>query len=144
MAHQDKGKYFKKHPEGTKVDDALKQEILKASKDKNISCRAAEKIYQSTGKTFAEIGVAIDMLNINIAQCQLGLFGFDGKQKRVPTADSVAPDLEAAIRAALVNGRLACDAAWGIADQLKIKRPDVSAACENLKIKVKPCRLGAF
>jgi len=144
MASQNKGKYFKKHPEGTKVDEALKQEILKASKDSNISCRAAEKIHQSTGKSYEDIGVAIDMLNISIAQCQLGLFGFSAKEKRIPAAESVAPDLEAAIRAALVNGRLACDAAWNIADQLRIKRLDVSAACENLKIKVKPCQLGAF
>ena len=48
MGHEDKGKYFKKHPEGTKVSDALKQEILKQTKDNNISCRAAEKIFQTT------------------------------------------------------------------------------------------------
>ena len=144
MAHQDKGKYFTKHPEGTKVDEALKQEVLKASRDNNISCKAAENIVQSTGKPFRDIGIAIDMLNINIAQCQLGLFGFDGKQKRVPAADAVAPELEAAIRAALTNGRLACDAAWIIADHLAMKRLDVCAACEKLKIKIKPCQLGAF
>jgi len=28
MAHEDKGKYFKKHPAGSKVDDDLKQEII--------------------------------------------------------------------------------------------------------------------
>ncbi len=144
MAHEDKGKYFQKHPAGTKVDEALKQEVSKQAKDNNISCKAAEKISQNTKKTLSEIGVAIDMLNINIAQCQLGLFGFDGKVKRVPAADHVTPELEAAIRGALVNGKLPCTAAWGIADQLKIKRLDVCAACENLKIKVKPCQLGAF
>lgn len=144
MAHQDKGKYFKKHPEGTTVDESLKQAVLDQAKDNNISCHAAEKISQNTNKTLGEIGLTIDMLNINIAQCQLGLFGFDGKVKRVPAAASVAPGLEAAIRKALVNGKLSCAAAWGIADQLKIKRLDVCAACENLKIKVKPCQLGAF
>ena len=144
MAHEDKGKYFKKHPEGTKVGEDLKQEIMKAAKDNNIACKAAEKISKSTGRPLGEIGVAIDMLNINIAQCQLGLFGFDGKQKRVPAAATVAPDLEAAIRGALVNNRLSCAAAWAIADQLGVKRLDVCAACENLKIKVKPCQLGAF
>jgi hypothetical protein len=84
------------------------------------------------------------MLNINIVQCQLGLFGLDGKQKKVKAAPSVAPDLEAAIRKALVNGRLPCAAAWEIAARLDVKRLDVCAACENLKIKVKPCQLGAF
>jgi len=144
MAHEDKGKYFKKHPEGTKVRDDLKQEILKQAKDNNISCKAAEIISRNTGAPLGEIGVAIDMQNINIAQCQLGLFGFDGKQKRVPAAPFVAPELEAAIRGALVNGRLSCVDAWKIADKLGVKRLDVCAACEKLKIKVKPCQLGAF
>jgi hypothetical protein len=144
MTHVDKGKFFKKHPEGTKVAEELKQEILKQTKDNNISCKAAEKISQSQNRPLGEIGVAIDMLNINIAQCQLGLFGFDGKQKRVPAAASVTSDLEAAIRESLDNGRLSCLAAWNIADRLKIKRLDVCAACEKLQIKVKPCQLGAF
>lgn len=144
MAHQDKGKYFKKHPEGTAVSEALKQDILKAAQEGNISCKAAEKIAAEKTRDLKEIGIAVDMLNINIVQCQLGLFGFDGNQKRVPPADSVAPDLEAAIRGVLVNDRLACGAAWGIAEKMKIKRLDVSAACEKLKIKIKPCQLGAF
>ncbi|HQP24568.1 MAG TPA: hypothetical protein PLP16_05335, partial [Smithellaceae bacterium] len=80
----------------------------------------------------------------NIVQCQLGLFGFDRNQKRVPAAETVSPDLEAAIRKAMIDNRLSCQAAWEIADRLKIKRLDVCAACENLKIKIKPCQLGAF
>jgi hypothetical protein len=140
----DKVKYFKKHPEGTKVGEDLKQEILKQAKDNNIACKAAEKIAQKTNAPLSEVGVGIDLLNFNIVQCQLGLFGFDGKQKRVPASATVAPDLEAAIRTALVNNRLSCVAAWTIADKLGVKRLDVCAACENLQIKVKPCQLGAF
>lgn len=144
MAHQDKGKFFKKHPDGTEVSAVIKEEILKKTKDNNISCKAAEKISQSTTAPLSEIGVAIDMLNINIVQCQLGLFGFDGKTKQVPAAAEVAPELEAAIREALDDNRLACVDAWAIAEKLNVKRLDVCAACEKLKIKVKPCQLGAF
>ncbi len=144
MAHQDKGKYFKKHPEGTKVREDLKQEILKQVKDNNIACRAAEKIAQKINVSLGEIGVGIDLLNFNIVQCQLGLFGFDSKQKSVGAAASVSPDLETAIRKAMVDNRLSCQSAWEIAERLNIKRLDVCAACENLKIKVKPCQLGAF
>jgi len=144
MAHEDKGKYFKKHPEGTSVSEPLRQEILKQAKDNNFSCKAAEKISQSLRFSLGEIGVAIDMLNINIVQCQLGLFGFDGKVKKVPAADTVLSELEDAIRKALVNDRLPCILAWAIAEQFQIKRLDVSAACEKLKIKIKPCQLGAF
>ena len=144
MTHQDKGSFYKKHPEGTKVDENLKEEILKAAKNDSISCRAAEKISKAKGTALKEIGVAIDLLNINIVQCQLGLFGFSENQKRVPAAEFVAPDLEAAIRAALVNDRLPCAAAWDIARKLDMTRLEVCAACEKRKIKIKPCQLGAF
>jgi signal recognition particle receptor subunit beta len=144
MTHQDKGKYFKKHPEQTKISEDLKREILGQTKDNNISCKAAEKISREKNVIMSEIGVAVDMLNINIAQCQLGLFGYDGKKKLVTAADSISPELESDIKAVLVDNRLPCTAAWGIADKLKIKRLDVCAACEKLKIKIKPCQLGAF
>ena len=65
-------------------------------------------------------------------------------RRKFPAAPSVSSDLESAIRKALANGRLSCLDAWKIADQLQIKRLDVCAACEKLKIKVKPCQLGAF
>ena len=144
MAHQDKGKFFEKHPAGTKVPEDLKQEILKQVTDNNIACKAAEKIAQKMKTRIGDVGVVIDMLNINIAQCQLGLFGYDGKKKLVQAAASIPPELEKSITATLVNERLSCIAAWEIADKLQIKRADVCAACEKLKIKVKPCQLGAF
>lgn len=144
MTHVDKGKFFEKHPQQTTVNADLKQEILKQTKDNNISCKAAEKISREKNAAMSEIGVTIDMLNINIAQCQLGLFGYEGKSKLVSPAESVSPDLESAVKAALADKRLPCASAWKIADQFKIKRLDVCAACEKLKIKVKPCQLGAF
>ncbi|MBP7764560.1 MAG: hypothetical protein K4445_07080 [Deltaproteobacteria bacterium] len=144
MAHEDKGKYFKKHPEGTQVSETLRQAVLKQTKDNNISCKAAEKISRDGGAPMSDVGTAIDMLNINIAHCQLGLFGYDAKSKAVVPAESVSPQLEADIRAALVGNRLPCAAAWKIAEHSNLKRMDVCAACEALKIKVKPCQLGAF
>ncbi len=144
MAHQDKGKFFTKHPEGTKVAEDLKQEVLKQAKDNSMACKAAEKIAQKMQITLSDVGVAIDMLNINIAQCQLGLFGYEPKSKRVEAASQVSPEMEAAVRQALVNDRLSCVSAWSLAEQLGVKRMDVCAACEKLKIKVKPCQLGAF
>ena len=42
MTHADKDKYFKKHTEGSKVDDDLKQEIINHIKKNNITCKKAE------------------------------------------------------------------------------------------------------
>ena len=81
MAHEDKGKYFKKHPEGSKVDDDLKQEIISQVKNNNISCKKAEEIAGEAGYSLEETGMAIDILNINITKCQLGLFGYGETRK---------------------------------------------------------------
>jgi len=144
MAHSDKGKYAQKHDQQTKVEDSLKQEVLKAAKENNVACKAAEEIAGRKAVAFGEVGIAIDLLNINIIECQLGLFGYSPQKKIVQSAKEVAPDLKQAINNALSDGRLPCTAAWAIAKHLNLPRMKVSAACEALKIKIKPCQLGAF
>ena len=144
MTHLDKGKYFEKHPKDSTLDEGLKEEILAQAQDNNIACKKAEAIAEQKGVTIAEVGKAIDILNINIVECQLGLFGYGDKKKIVQPASQVAPELKTKIERALQNGRLPCVAVWEIAAQLNIPRMRVCAACEALKIKVKPCQLGAF
>jgi hypothetical protein len=144
MTHADKGKYFQKHPGKTKVDDVLKQDIIKKVHNNNISCHDAEEVAQRKGLALDEIGVALDLLSINIIECQLGLFGYSPDKKIVQPAKEIAPDLKQAINDALKDGRLPCTAAWAIAKRLNLPRMKVSAACEKLQIKVKPCQLGAF
>jgi hypothetical protein len=144
MAHEDKGKYFKKHPAGSKVDDDLKQEIINQVKNNNISCKKAEEIAGEVGFTLEETGKAIDILNINITKCQLGLFGYGETKKIVQPAKEITPDLKESITSALKDGTLSCAAAWEIAKKLNIPRMKVCAACEAMQIKIKPCQLGAF
>ena len=144
MTHLDKGKYFKKHPKESKIDNDLKQEIIGQAKDNNITCKKAEEIARKKGVAIGEIGKAIDILNINIIECQLGLFGYDKAKKIVQPAKEVASQLKENITSALKDGRLPCAAAWKIAEKLNIPRMKVCAACEVLQIKIKPCQLGAF
>jgi hypothetical protein len=144
MTHEDKGKYFKKHPDGSKVDDELKQEIISQVKNNNITCKKAEEIAREVGSTLEETGRAIDILNINITKCQLGLFGYGETKKIVQPAKEVTPELKKSITSVLGDGRLSCVAAWKIAGELNIPRMKVCAACEALEIKIKPCQLGAF
>jgi len=144
MAHSDKGKYFDKHPKQTKINEDLKQEVLQAEKENNVACPAAEEIAGRKAVALGEVGVALDLLNINIIECQLGLFGYSPQKKIVQPAKEVASDLKQAINGALSDNRLPCAAAWAIAKQLNLPRMRVSAACEALKIKIKPCQLGAF
>ncbi|HNQ66660.1 MAG TPA: hypothetical protein PK842_07265 [Smithella sp.] len=144
MTHEDKGKYFKKHPEGTRIDDELKDEIISQVKNNNITCKKAEEIASALGCSLAETGRAIDILNINITKCQLGLFGYGDTKKIVQPVKEVAPELKESIMSALENERLSCAAVWGIAKKFNMPRMKVCAACEALDIKVKPCQLGAF
>ena len=82
-------------------------------------------------------------MELRIGRCQLGLFGYP-EGKAVYPAAAVAPDLDAAIRGRLADGRLHCKAAWEIAAERKLARMEVSYACETLKIRIKHCQLGAF
>ena len=140
----DKGKYFEKHPKDSKIDNDLKQEIIGQVKDNNIACKKAEEIAGKKRMAIGKIGKAIDILNVNIIECQLGLFGYGEVKKIVQPAKEVTPELKENITSALKDGRLPCAAAWSIAKTFGIPKMAVSSACEALKIKVKPCQLGAF
>jgi hypothetical protein len=144
MTHADKGKYFQKHPQQTKVDAALREEILKKVSANDIKCSAAEEIAGSRHVALSAVGMAIDLLNINLIECQLGLFGYHPEKKIVQPAKEITPALKEEIEKSLVSGRLSCVAAWEIARNLNLPRMRVSAACEFLQIKVRPCQLGAF
>jgi hypothetical protein len=144
MTHADKGKYAQKHSQEIKVEDSLKQEVRQAAKENNVSCMAAEEIAGRKTISLGDVGIALDILNINITECQLGLFGYRPQKKIVQSAKEIAPDLNQAISDALSDGRLSCVTAWAIAKKLKLPRMKVSAACEALKIRIKPCQLGAF
>lgn len=144
MTHADRGKYAQKHPGETKVEDSLKQEIRQAAKENSVACSAAEEIAGQKALPLSDVGIALDILNIRITECQLGLFGYRPQKKIVQMAGEVAPDLRKAISAGLSDGCLSCVAAWAIARRLELPRMKVSAACEALKIRIKPCQLGAF
>ena len=144
MTHADKDKYFQKHPDKATVADSLRKNILQKVKDNNISCAVVEEIAQVRQVSLKEAGVALDLLNINIIECQLGLFGYSPQKKIVQKALEIAPSLKSEIQNALAGGHLPCSAAWEIARKLKLPRMRVSAACEALQIKIKPCQLGAF
>jgi hypothetical protein len=144
MAHEDKGKFFKKHPQNSKIDEDLKNEIIEQVKNNNITCKKAEEIAGELGFSLEETGRTIDILNINITKCQLGLFGYGETKKIVQPVKEITPELKEYITAALKDERLSCIAAWEIAGKLNISRMKVASACETLQIKIKPCQLGAF
>ena len=144
MTHQDKGHYGKKRPPDHTLKPAIAEAVKQASSDGKLSCAAAFKVAGHLKTTPGEVGATVDLLEIPIIKCQLGLFGYSPAKRKVKAAENVAPVLEAAIREALVKGKLPCASAWAIAKKFKIAKMEASSACEALKIKISACQLGTF
>lgn len=144
MTRKQAGEYKTKHPAGHQASAAVVEAIKAKIADNELSCAHAEAIARDTMTTLAEVGINLDLLEIRIGKCQLGLFGYNPASKAVTPVAVVSPELAAAIRSALSDERLPCEAAWRIAASLAIPRMAVAGACETMKIKIKPCQLGAF
>ncbi|MDA8137702.1 MAG: hypothetical protein M0036_03535 [Desulfobacteraceae bacterium] len=144
MTHQDNGHFAAKHPKGAAAAVAIAQAVLEKSSPHGLSCLAAHQIATQLNVPPRDVGIAVDLQEIPIRQCQLGLFGHSPQSKSVRPINPVNAELSDAIKAALHNGRLSCMEAWRIADALAIPRIDVANACEALKIKINQCQLGAF
>jgi hypothetical protein len=132
---------------GPEVDSVLAAAVDGAAIDGKIGCAEAEEVARSLERSLAEVGSALDARELHIWKCQLGLFGFGTSRPHggvVLPAPEVSADLEREIRAALVDGRRPCAAAWRIAELRGLGRIEVAEACEALRIRIKPCQLGAF
>lgn len=138
--------FVAKHGRDSKVDiaAAVREGLEKTAPAGTLACAAAFKLSADLQKPPSEIGKAADLLGIRLVKCQLGLFGYAPEKKIVQPAAAVDPALEGDIRAALQDGRLSCRLAWELAERFRMPKMDVSAACEALGLKVKPCQLGAF
>ena len=144
MTHEDKGHFSKKHPQDRKVSEPVSAMVKAKVKDGAVACAVAFEVAERLGVPAEEVGFTLDSLEVQLVKCQLGLFGYAPVKRIVKPAQGVAPDLEKAIRAALVNNRLPCSSAWALAEKRRLKKMDLSSACETLGIKIGPCQLGAF
>jgi hypothetical protein len=144
MTHKDKPSYSKKHSPGQKLNPPIAEAIKQAASENKLTCTAAFKAAGKLKATPAEVGVTIDLMEIPIIKCQLGLFGYGPSKKGLIAAETVSPELESAIRKSLVKGKLPCASAWEIAATFKTAKRAISAACETLKIRISSCQLGTF
>jgi hypothetical protein len=144
MTHKDKKSYAKKRSPELKLNPAIADAVKEGLSDGKISCAAAFKVANKLKVTPHEVGFTIDLLEVPVIKCQLGLFGYGPPNKRVIAAETGSPAMEGAIREALVKGKLPCAQAWEIAVKFKTAKRGVTSACETLKIKVSSCQLGTF
>ncbi len=144
MTHEDAGNYAAKHLPDKKLNKMIAEAVKQQTMDGKISCASGHKIAGKLDVPPAEVGITIDLLEIRINKCQLGLYGYSPENRIVKPAEKVSAELEEAILEALSNNRLPCATAWKIAKRFNIPKMEVSWACEALKIKISTCQLGAF
>ena len=144
MSSDKKEGYTRKQPPGYKPDPALVQAVQANLKNGMLPCAVAFKIAGHAKVPPLEVGRVADALNIPLAKCQLGLFGYLPEKKIVKAETEAPPALLEALKAALEDDRLPCASLWQIADRFKLSKMKVSAVCEGHAIKIKPCQLGAF
>ena len=137
-------KFSEKHGSGTQIDPAIKAEIERKAAAGEVACAVAFQIAEALGVSPAEVGKTLDLLEYRINKCQLGLFGYKPEKKAVKPKKPASRQMEDAVRNALIDGKLACRDAWRIARRFNVPKMSVSAVCEALGIKIKPCQLGAF
>ncbi|HUT76235.1 MAG TPA: hypothetical protein VM285_01020 [Polyangia bacterium] len=147
MTHDKQGHYSLKEAAARAHDPALVAEVERSGGAAGLACAAAEELAAGSGCPASAVGAAADSREIKLVACQLGLFGYETASGRHPAfapAETVAPELERAVREALADGRLSCEAAWAIAAGLGIGRLDVARAAEGLGVRISACQLGAF
>jgi hypothetical protein len=144
MAQKDRGHYAQKHAPHNKLNQTIAKVVQDKAENGEMSCAIAFKIAGELDVLPAEVGLTLDLLEIPVIQCQLGLFGYRPIKRIVKAAEVISTPLEEAIHSKLVKGRLPCVAAWELAKSLMVPKMAVSKACESLKIKICNCQLGAF
>lgn len=143
MTHEDAGHYAAKHP-GAELDPEIEKLLKKKIIGGRISCENAHAVAGALKLSPRRVGIAIDLLEARIMDCQLGLFGSSVQMPEMPLSADTQASLCQAVKDALVKDRLPCAAAWNIAARLGVERIVVRAECERLKVKIKGCQLGAF
>jgi len=126
------------------MDERIAAAVRERARDGTLRCAAAFRIAGELGVTPSAVGQTADGLDVRLARCQLGLFGYGEQKSVVEPAEEVAPELEQAIREGLILGRLPCPVAWAIAARFRMPKLQVTNAAEKLEVRVGQCQLGAF
>ena len=144
MKRQNGKKFADKHDSNAKIDSRIRDALSQQAQHNEVPCAVAFKIAESLQVLPADVGKTADLLELELVKCQLGLFGYKPDKKIVKPRAAQSPDLEKTIRDSLIDGKLPCRTAWEIASSHDLSKMAISAICEHLGIKIKPCQLGAF
>ncbi|MGD8963831.1 MAG: hypothetical protein PVH43_15015 [Desulfobacterales bacterium] len=144
MKRENGKKFADKHGSDAQIDPRIKDALDQQTQNNEVPCAVAFKIAKALQVSPADVGKTADLLELELVKCQLGLFGYKPDKKIVMPKAAENPDLQQTIRDSLIGGKLPCRIAWEIASRHDLSKMAISAICEHLGIKIKPCQLGAF
>ena len=122
----------------------LAEELAGSLVGGKLPCPIAFKVARKLNVAPKVVGDKADELGIRVINCQLGCFGVQKATHDELRDMQISAPVEEAIRAALINGKVPCEAAYGIASKLKVSRRKVGDTASKLDIRVSNCQLGCF
>lgn len=143
MSKENKCDYSKKHSSGS-IDPLIEAALKAKSVNNRVSCLHAHEIALKMNISPMKVGTNMDLLNLRIEKCQLGLFGYTPNKRIVKPIENMDQDLEKAIVSAEEEGKLPCIAAFIISEKMEIPKLKVAGAAEKMNKRVSNCQLGAF
>jgi len=130
------------------MDSQIIEAIEAVAVHGEVACADAHQVAARLGIDPLRLDPLMDKVSLRFNRCQLGLFGYgskaEGKSKIVLPAANIPPEIEAALRAHTVDGRIPCVKVWDIAEQFKYPRLGIANIIQALGIRVSPCQLGCF
>ena len=109
-----------------------------------LPCAAAFKIVEKEQIEAAQIGKYADRKGIRLSKCQLGLFGYEPQKKIVTPEEPESEEIKQALLDKQADSVVSCAALWEVASRFNLSKLKTGKYCEYLKIKIRPCQLGAF
>lgn len=143
MAREDAGHYAMKH-QSQELNYQIASVIEKEAVNSTITCAKVHAIAKKLGIAPKEVGIQVDLMELRIKQCGIGLFGYDPDGKNFDKNVIISDALEAEIRKIAPDSKTTCIKCWELASKLKLRRLEIGSACEKMGIKIKQCQLGAF
>lgn len=145
-SHDPNVKFAVKHPEGSEPNATVVQLLAMRPKyeKREISCALVHQLAKSAKVSSMEVGRTLDLLEYRINLCQLGLFGHKPVSKIMAPAkpsDEIAQAIKAMLKE---DGSMPCVKIWELAKAFKLPKMTAASYCAYLKVKIKPCQIGAF
>ena len=126
------------------IEAAIRERLV----DGKLPCASAFAIVDAFEVEPLEVGWTANVMDVRLTRCQLGLFGYPGKQgwNEHNTAEQPVPlGMPEAIGVARdEDGTLPCITAWEIASEFKASRMLAGYVADRRGVKITPCQLGAF